>query len=157
MSRLLAFNRGQLNSSNTAIVISSTNGPSQTNWVLDGVGNWRTVNNEIRKYNSFNELISRSNLTTVTLQSDANGNLADDGTFTYQYDYKNRLRKVWRKADNTLIASYDYDTRGRRVNAAGTNGSVRFFHAGWREIQEGKTPTHSGYSTTKTRLVRSMD
>jgi hypothetical protein len=46
---------------------------------------------------------------------DANGNLTDDGTQTYHYDYRNQIVQVKLKSGGTLIASYRYDALGRRV------------------------------------------
>jgi len=43
---------------------------------------------------------------------DDNGNLTDDGTFTYGYDAENRLVAV--EEDSTPVAAYAYDARGRR-------------------------------------------
>lgn len=50
---------------------------------------------------------------------DANGNLTNDGTYTYEYDFENRLIKA------TVIASaseaiYQYDPFGRRITKSGT-------------------------------------
>ncbi|MCR4317201.1 MAG: RHS repeat protein, partial [Planctomycetes bacterium] len=46
---------------------------------------------------------------------DPNGNLIDDGVWTYKYDALNRLVSLRRKADNGLIAKYIYDPLHRRL------------------------------------------
>ena len=46
---------------------------------------------------------------------DANGNLRDDGTFTYEYDYKNQLIEVKQKPLGMPVAWYRYDALGRRI------------------------------------------
>jgi RHS repeat-associated protein len=46
---------------------------------------------------------------------DANGNLTDNGTFIFKYDYKNLIVQVKKKSDGSTVASYRYDALGRRV------------------------------------------
>jgi RHS repeat-associated protein len=146
--RLISFDRGTLNSSNNAILVASTNAPSQSRWRLDGVGNWRTVNTESRLHGSFNQIIQRSNVisvvpltnTTIVVISDPNGNVTDDGTFMYQYDYKNRLTTVKRKSGNDLVAEYTYDVQNRRIKkdlfSGGNTNGIFYFLDGAREIEE---------------------
>lgn len=71
------------------------------------------------------------------------GNLRDDGTRLYTYDYKNRLVGVFEKASSDLIAVYLYDAGNRRtrktvVNSGGAPGTTetRFFYDGWRVCEE---------------------
>jgi RHS repeat-associated protein len=58
---------------------------------------------------------------------DQNGNLLDDGNKTYTWDADGRLTEVRKKADNSLIAQYEYDADGRRVKSV-VNGVVTNFH-----------------------------
>ena len=53
---------------------------------------------------------------------DANGNLTDDGTLKFTYDYKNQIVEIRKKSDNSVVAEYKYDPLGRRVekNVTGT-------------------------------------
>jgi len=53
---------------------------------------------------------------------DANGNLTDNGTYLFLYDYKNHIVQVKLKSSGAVIASYRYDALGRRVekNVGGT-------------------------------------
>src|SRR5260221_35857 len=140
--RLTRFERGTVNASNTTISVASTNQPLHSNWILDGVGNWRNVDYESRKHNSFNEIIQRTvtlgtNTGSFALQYDHNGNLTDDGFYIYQYDYKNRLVRVTRRPNNTFVARYTYDARGRRVEKiAGPFVFQSLSWDGWREIEE---------------------
>ena len=46
---------------------------------------------------------------------DANGNLTDNGTLKFEYNYKNVIRKVIRKSDSATLGTYKYDALGRRV------------------------------------------
>jgi RHS repeat-associated protein len=116
--------------------------PLQSNWTLDGVGNWKQVDAETRKHSSINEITSRTTgSTTTNIKSDDNGNEVDDGTFLYSYDFQNRLRTVTRNSDSALIAVYSYDADGRRIqkvvtNSGGLNGTTTFYLDGWQEIEE---------------------
>ena len=51
-------------------------------------------------------------LAESTLAYDADGNLTEDGTWTYVYDGENRLQKM-SKSGQTLTFTYDY--AGRRI------------------------------------------
>ena len=46
---------------------------------------------------------------------DANGNLTDNGTLKFEYNYKNLIVRVRQKSDNSIVADYKYDAAGRRV------------------------------------------
>ncbi|WP_169704053.1 RHS repeat-associated core domain-containing protein [Candidatus Kuenenia stuttgartiensis] len=72
---------------------------------------------------------------------DNNGNLTDDGTNTYVYDFANRLYTVSRKTDSAVISAYTYDASGRRIrkvvsNSGDLDGTTNFYLDGWREIEE---------------------
>ena len=49
------------------------------------------------------------------LQYDLNGNLIDDGLFTYSYNYRNQLVQAIRKATNAEEARLLYDASGRLI------------------------------------------
>jgi RHS repeat-associated protein len=59
---------------------------------------------------------------------DANGNLRDDGTRLYEYDYRNQLCRVTDKATSAVIATYNYDVFGRRI-AKATSTTTSFYWA----------------------------
>lgn len=82
---------------------------------LDGVGNRITVSNDTTVAYTTNELNQYTQINSQLLSYDLNGNLKDDGTNTYIYDYANRLVRVIRNADNQVIGEYKYDALGRRV------------------------------------------
>jgi YD repeat-containing protein len=46
---------------------------------------------------------------------DANGNVTDDGTFTFEYNYKNELMTSTRKSDLQVVGEYNYSCLGQRV------------------------------------------
>src|SRR5690606_29738865 len=66
---------------------------------------------------------SRHNYTVigqVSLTHDYNRNVLADGTREFRYNYKNQLRRVWRKSDGEsdgAISKYREDAFGRRVYA----------------------------------------
>jgi RHS repeat-associated protein len=117
--------------------------PLHSQWTLDGVGNWQEVDGETREHTSFNEIAQRDDgAGSVTpLSYDKNGNETDDGTFLFDWDFANRLRKVTRKADGAPVAEYSYDALNRRIrkevtNSGALDGTTDFYLDGWRVIEE---------------------
>ncbi len=73
----------------------------------------------------------------VARTHDNNGNLKDDGTWVFSYDFENRLVQVRQSGTLTLIADYHYDALGRRVEkvlAAGT--TTRYLLDGVEVVEE---------------------
>ncbi len=78
---------------------------------------------------------------------DGNGNLSDDGTLTYEYNYRNEICRV--KNGGTTVATYKYDALGRRVEKAVTGGvTERYVYAGVETIA-----TYDGSNTWKQDFV----
>jgi RHS repeat-associated protein len=98
--------------------------PSQTNesYSYDAVGN-RTASHHTTSYTyqPFNKVVS---LGAHSYTYDANGNLTqktdNTGTWTYAWDYENRLKQVTRP--DTQSITYKYDALGRRVQRIPSNG-----------------------------------
>jgi YD repeat-containing protein len=86
--------------------------PQHSNWQLDGAGNWRQVDAELRQHSSQNEIIQQDGM---PLDSDDNGNLNNDREFWFTYDYLNQLRTVTRQSDGLVVAENSYDALGRRI------------------------------------------
>ena len=63
----------------------------------------------------------------VTRAHDNNGNLTDDGTQLYVYDYENHLIQVKTKSSGASVATYKYDPLGRRVEKAVVGGGTTRF------------------------------
>ncbi|MGH7802113.1 MAG: RHS repeat domain-containing protein, partial [Thermodesulfobacteriota bacterium] len=57
---------------------------------------------------------------------DANGNIIDDGVFTYTYDSENRLISATNGVD---VITYEYDGDGRRIKRV-TNGETTYYAYG---------------------------
>jgi RHS repeat-associated protein len=122
-------------------------GEAEDTWRLDGLGNWVSRRNAPNQINNLNEYQS---FARVAQLHDDNGNLSDDGTNRYQYDFANRLRSVIRKANNTVIAVYCYDAHDRRnerivTNAGSLNDQVQYFYDGWQEIEERRSQSTQQY------------
>ncbi|MCZ7646127.1 MAG: RHS repeat-associated core domain-containing protein [Planctomycetota bacterium] len=89
---------------------------------------------------------------------DDNGNLTDDGTNLYAYDFYNRLVKVTRKGDSAVLAVYVYDPHGRRVrrtvtNSGALNGVTHYVYDGPMVIEE-HAVTDPGAEETLTQIAR---
>ena len=67
---------------------------------------------------------------------DDNGNLDDDGTHTYQYDYRNQIVAVDLKSTSSQIVEYQYDAFGRRTHKFITSEpGQRFIYSGLETIE----------------------
>ena len=83
----------------------------------------------------------------VSQSWDGNGNLSNDGTLTYEYNYRNEICRV--KNGGTTVATYKYDALGRRVEKAVTGGvTERYVYAGVETIA-----TYDGSNTWKQDFV----
>jgi RHS repeat-associated protein len=129
LQRLTQFSRG---------VVTAENIPNPVKnilWQYDALGNRisENINGTITNYtvNVQNEYTAISGGLALTPQYDANGNLKNDKQHAYQYDYNNRLVKV---DDNT--ASYQYDALGRRIAKTTSEGTLNFYYACDRIIEE---------------------
>ncbi len=76
---------------------------------------------------STNSLDQYTSVGGVTHTWDGNGNLTNDGTFKYEYNYKNLLVNVRNASTNALIATYKHDATGRRVEKAVVGGVFQRF------------------------------
>ena len=79
---------------------------------------------------STNNLNEYTSVGGTTQGNDANGNLTDNGTLTFHYDYKNLIVQVKLKADSSVVASYRYDALGRRVEK-NTGDVERYIRSTW--------------------------
>jgi RHS repeat-associated protein len=114
---------------------------TQTAYSLDPVGNWNSATvgatTHTRQHDAVNELVK---VDTVNLSYDANGNLKNDGVYSYAYDEENRLTGVTRISDGAVVGQYQYDALGRRVvKTAGASGppvSTNYFYDFSRIVEE---------------------
>jgi RHS repeat-associated protein len=118
---------------------------TQTSYTLDRVGNWKSKTTDgvkqTRTHNLINELTA---INAAALTYDANGNLKNDGTYTYAYDEENRLTSVTRNTDSAVVGEYEYDALSRRVqkvaNPAGTSSTTQYLYDDARIVEEQNGP-----------------
>ncbi len=69
---------------------------------------------------------------------DDNGNLTDDGTYEYTYDWHNHLIKVEDSGTTDVVATYSYDAvgRGRRIEKVVGSDTTRFIYADQQCLEE---------------------
>ena len=123
--RLTGFQRGNLATGNFS---------NQSSYDYDPLGNRQQVikdgisteysSNEMNEYNSISGMSSPI--------YDNNGNLMEDGTINYQYDFENRLISV----DNDSLTTYKYDPLGRRISKTSNIGTIEYFYDRDRVIEE---------------------
>ena len=71
---------------------------------------------------------------SVAVAYDIDGNMTQYGDWTYAYDSGNRLVSV--SSNNAIVASFAYDTHGRRVKKVAADGTHRYFYDGWLLVYE---------------------
>jgi RHS repeat-associated protein len=119
--------------------LTAVTNPTQTveSYTYDGVGN-RTASHisSTYSYQSFNKVVT---IGSNSYSYDANGNLTSktdsSGTWSYSWDYENRLKQVTRP-DSTTI-TYKYDALGRRIQRSKSGGlSTNFVYDGADVIKD---------------------
>jgi len=104
-----------------------TDGAGAHNYTYDDVGN-RTASHQGSSYTyqPFNRLIAANG---SSFGYDTNGNLTTktdaSGSWTYAWDYENRLKQASKSGGVTV--SYAYDALGRRVQRTSTTGGTTKF------------------------------
>jgi len=130
--RLTQFRRGMLDSGGTVATPVT-----QTAYNLDALGNWTSKTTdgvtENRTHNNMNEL---AGIDGSPLTYDNNGNLIDDGTNAYEYEYENRLVRVIRQSDSVVLGEYEYDALGRRVEEQASGATTAYYYDENRVIEE---------------------
>ena len=116
-------------------------------WVLDSTGNWNSLAitttgtvTETRTHNAANEVLTVSAQTAPI--HDAAGNITQAAkpntpasNQVYVYDGWNRLTQV-KETNGTVIATYEYDGRGNRIQKT-TGATVRdYFHNDGGQVVE---------------------
>jgi len=129
-----------VNNSNSNAEVESIISPQDESYLLDGVGNWASVQalngkqSDAVGYQS-NEMNEYTRIGAVEQNHDSNGNLTSDGNRNYHYDARNRLVRVSTLSGNTL-ANYKYDAYGRRIEKRAGSEAVRYVHFGKQVLEE---------------------
>jgi RHS repeat-associated protein len=114
---------------------------SAVNWTYDLAGNRLTdmsnggsttyTPGSLNQYSAITGTLGEN-----SLSYDADGNLKQDGTWTYSYDGENRLISMVSSAQ-TLTFKYDFLGRRIRKTVTGTNASdTKFVWAGWQLVAD---------------------
>jgi RHS repeat-associated core domain len=90
----------------------------------------------------------------MELLYDANGNLIEDGSFTYTYNDANQLVKVTKKSENRVIAEFFYDESGNRVKKV-EDGVVSYYITKDYDIEDGEETVY--YYANGNRVARNSD
>ena len=110
----------------------------------DPIGNreWAEGNADTNRYtvNELNQYLSVSSaLSAVSLSYDPDGNLTNDGVFSYTWDAENRLIQV---SGSTTLVVNTYDFMSRRMVKASASTTNAFIYDGWNLVAEySYTPT----------------
>jgi len=110
----VTYDAGQ---SRSQVTVTASGNPAITNYATDVLNFYTSVG------------------ATVQVR-DANGNLKDDGTNLYDYDYRNQLVRIRRKSDMAVIGTYDYDGTCRRIAKSTSAGTTSFFWIGFELAME---------------------
>ena len=119
--------------------LTAVSHPTQPNesYTLDDVGN-RTASHQgsTYTYQSFNHLVT-ANASAFTY--DANGNLTTkidaSGSWTYTWDYENRLTQA--SLSGGVTVDYSYDALGRRIQrSSSASGTTKFVYDGSDVIRD---------------------
>lgn len=104
---------------------------------LDALGSWTKVTRDGKVENrAVNKMGQYTKVGTADQKYDSNGNLIDDGTYLYTYDYENQLIRITRKSGNTLLASFTIDALNRRVEKTVGSLTTEYIYDDSRIIEE---------------------
>jgi RHS repeat-associated protein len=118
---------------------------TQASWALDGANNWDSYNGvrsgEIftrsHAHDANNAIRSIADGTgEVEFAVDENGNRLADDRHGYAWDAYNRLRTVHDPGTEDLVATYTYDSLGRRIGKTVGNDTTLFVYDGVNVIEE---------------------
>jgi RHS repeat-associated protein len=179
--RLLQYQRGVLATGGASITpggaITLPNTDSQRTYALDGLGNWNNTaftpvggspTTEYRRHNYLNQITKYGSTPVLydhgnnaadpdpDIAARGNGNIADDGLRTYEYDALNRVSQVFRKSNGQVIANYYYDALGRRTIKFVSNGGMPndpALNAIWTYLYDGARVVEELNGTTAAQYV----
>ncbi|MCK5591577.1 MAG: hypothetical protein KAI72_06445, partial [Candidatus Pacebacteria bacterium] len=123
----------------SAVDYPDTYTSADANYTYDKLGNRQAMVSGTTTHYTVNGLNQYTFVGGLSISYDYNGNMTDDWTNAYEYDYENRLTKAT-TANN--IVEYEYDAFGRRIgkNIFDTNhyplNAIRYIYDGDQVILE---------------------
>ena len=107
---------------------------------MDDLGNRTTVHPRVGSNVSYTTDPYTNRYTQVgasyPLYDDAGNMIRDEKGYEYDYDYENRIVKVWKNSRATQVAEYVYDALGRRIrkidNLASANSRWYYYNDKWQ-------------------------
>ena len=84
--------------------------------------------------NELNEYTTISNMTSRTLAYDLDGNLIENGVYSFVYDAHNRLSQIFENGN--LLRSFNYDAMSRLVVSITQQNAIVHLYDVWNEISE---------------------
>ena len=137
-------------------IVSATIGTNHFLHAYDTVGNQTNhvanAATDTFTHNALNQMVGRGVPTapqTFAISHDLDGNLTNDGTFTYSYDSENRLASV--SSNGVVLVANEYDYRGRRIRKTTPTTETTFVYDGWNLIHE-TAATITGATTNTTEI-----
>ena len=128
--RLINYKEGMLSDGNIPAPIT------QTQYNYDALGNRTSIDKDgsltFYTSNQVNEYMEIQGDTSAFPVYDPNGNLTEDGHFSYFYDFENRLTSV----DNDSSVTYIYGPLGRRIQKNTPSDTTYYYYDGERVIEE---------------------
>ena len=121
-----------------AQVATTTGGTTLENYNYDDAGNRTTDIQNTYTTNTLNQYTTLSWATSTTYIYDDNGNIINNGTYTFIYDYKNRVVEV-QDANNTTVVEYTYDVLGRRLQKQTADTTTNYIYSNKNTLEETKT------------------
>jgi len=128
--RLIDFKTGNLSGNNIA------SPAHHEHYQLDAMGNRQSVVSDNAAVNyAVNTINAYTNVAGSDLQYDNDGNLTNDGKFSYTYDAENKLIQV----DGGSTSIYKYDALGRRVQKKANGTVYNSYYADMQQIEDRDT------------------
>jgi len=116
------------------LTIADYNNGSQNRYDYDPLGNRTMLSNGTQTTYESNKLNQYERVGVVNYSYDINGNLTNDGQYTYIYDCESRLIEV--KQGEATIVTYAYDFKGRRVRKSVGASVTQFSYDGDKIISD---------------------
>lgn len=123
LNRLINYKLGLADSNGN---ISSPT--EEIDYQMDKLSNWLTFTiNDSQEERTVNEINAYTSVGGAAFNYDNNGNLIDDGSKIYEYDYMSRLVRVKDKSTDEVLVEYRYDPLGRRISKI-SNGTITEYY-----------------------------